>query len=271
MCNVNVTLTVIKHVHRLSGDPAQLTQQSASRLFVDCALKCDTEVTLTPEQSHYVHRVLRLNVADNVTLFNGTGGEFTATLVAVAKRGVDVRIDEHSRREVESPLAIQLVQGISRSDRMDTIVQKATELGIRRLTPVLTEFSVVRLDAAKRDKRALHWTRIAQSACEQCGRNVPPIIDTPLPIAEWSDNLPKDAHTRILLHPSAAASLSSLEPSGDAVVLLIGPEGGLSQSEISAASASGFESCSLGPRILRTETAAIAAVALLQARWGDLA
>lgn len=250
----------------------ELRQPGTRRVYVDETLQSGAQLILPVEQSHYIHRVLRLKAADALTLFNGKGGEFSAVVVTVSKHGVAVRIDDHVFRNVESPLSLHLVQGVSRGERMDTVVQKATELGVSRLTPVLTEFSVVRLDdAAKRDKRTAHWTKIAQSACEQCGRTVPPVIDTPVHFDKWRQHLVQDAARRIALHPAAATPLATLQPVSGNVMLLIGPEGGFSDSETGEAAAAGFEACSLGPRILRTETAAIAAIAVLQARWGDLA
>ncbi|HEX7718917.1 MAG TPA: 16S rRNA (uracil(1498)-N(3))-methyltransferase [Woeseiaceae bacterium] len=249
-----------------------MRQPGNHRVYVDEALQSGMQLILPVEQSHYVNRVLRLKPADALTLFNGKGGEYSAVIITVARHGVAVRIDAHGVPNVEAPLAVHLVQGVSRGERMDTVVQKATELGLSRLTPVLTEFSVVRLnDAAKRDKRTAHWTKIAQSACEQCGRTVPPVIDTPVKFDEWRQQLVQAEYRRIVLHPMAAAPLASLQPMTSRVMLLIGPEGGFSHNEIGEAEAAGFEACSLGPRILRTETAAIAAIALLQARWGDLA
>jgi 16S rRNA (uracil1498-N3)-methyltransferase len=248
-----------------------LRQPGTHRVYVDETLQSGVQLILPVEQSHYVNRVLRLKPTEALTLFNGKGGEFSAVIVTVSRHGVAVRVDAHISPTVESPLGVHLVQGVSRGERMDTVVQKATELGISRLTPVLTKFSVVRLDDdAKRDKRTAHWTKIAQSACEQCGRTVPPVIDIPVKFNEWRQQLVQDGYRRIALHPTAASPLASLQPVASRVMLLIGPEGGLSENEIGAATAAGFETCSLGPRILRTETAAIAAIAILQARWGDL-
>ena len=249
-----------------------MRQPGIHRVYVDETLRSGVQLILPVEQSHYVNRVLRLKPTDALTLFNGKGGEFAAVIVTVSRHGVAVRVDARVFPTVDSPLALHVVQGVSRGERMDTVVQKATELGVSRLTPVLTEFSVVRLDdAAKRDKRTSHWRKIAQSACEQCGRTVPPVIDTPVQFDEWRQQLVQDGYRRIALHPTAASPLASLQPVTRCVMLLIGPEGGFSQNEIGAATAAGFETCSLGPRILRTETAAIAAIAVLQARWGDLA
>jgi 16S rRNA (uracil1498-N3)-methyltransferase len=153
---------------------------------------------------------------------------------------------------------------------MDFVVQKTTELGISQITPVMTERSVVRLDPERSRKRRQHWLRIAQNACEQCGRNVVPQIDEPLPLAEWLDGESSSGQTRILLRPSAATTLSGLGPEPKSLVVLIGPEGGLSEMEYEKAEFANFRAVSIGPRILRTETAALAAMAILQSRFGDL-
>lgn len=244
----------------------------SSRLFVEDSLVSGTQLTLANELSHYVARVLRLKAGDALTLFDGRGGEFAATVSKVSKKGVVVMTGEKSSRECESPLSIHLVQGISRGGRMDFVVQKSTELGVVRVTPVITEFSVVKLDGSKRDKRARHWTRIAQSACEQSGRNRVPVIGEPCTFDEWLKSLTAgERRLRLVLEPSAPATLAAMEAEPAAVDLLIGPEGGLSERELEQACAAGFIAIGFGPRILRTETAAIAAIGALQARWGDLA
>ena len=242
-----------------------------SRLFVDDSLESGMQLTLAGEPSHYVARVLRLKTGDALTLFDGRGGEFAAIVSAVSKTGVVVTTGEKSSRECESPLSIHLVQAVSRGERMDFVMQKATELGVVRVTPVMTEFSVVKLDGSKRGKRIRHWRRIAQSACEQSGRNRVPVVEEPCTFDEWLGSLVADEkRLRLVLEPSASTTLATFEarPSAD---LLIGPEGGLSERELQQACAAGFIAIGFGPRILRTETAAIAAIAALQARWGDLA
>lgn len=243
----------------------------SSRLFVENSLESGMSLTLGDELSHYAGRVLRLKPGDAVTLFNGSGGEFAATVSAVSKKGVVVETGERSACERESPMSIHLVQGMSRGERMDFVVQKATELGVVRMTPVMSAFSVVKLDRGKRDKRVRHWTRIARSACEQSGRNRVPVIDEPCTFDEWLRSLATDeTRLRLVLEPSASATLAAVQAKPAAVDLLIGPEGGLSEQEVERSLAAGFTAIGFGPRILRTETAAIAAIAALQARWGDL-
>lgn len=240
-----------------------------TRLYVPVPLESGATLPLDPDRSHYVSRVLRLRAGDELVLFDGRGGEHAGSIAQASRNGVTVAVGERTGREAESPLAIRLVQGISRGERMDFVVQKATELGVRRITPVITEFSVVRLDPAKAAKRAEHWSKIAQSACEQCGRNRLPEIDAPQALSAVLDS-PAPGDTRIVLQPGAGRPLAQ-RPTGALVDLLIGPEGGLSEGELAQAAAAGFVPCSLGPRILRTETAALTAVAVLQAAHGDLA
>jgi 16S rRNA (uracil1498-N3)-methyltransferase len=239
------------------------------RLYVPAPLSAGAEITLDAERSHYVSRVLRARAGDALVLFDGRGGEHAATVASISRQAVTVHVGAYREGVAESPLRIHLLQGISRGDRMDWVVQKATELGVAGITPVITEFSVVRLDEARAERRIAHWTKIAQAACEQCGRNRVPAIHAPQPL-EAVLGARADALC-LLLHPGAARTLAALEPAARGIELLIGPEGGLSDDEHARALQAGFEACSLGPRVLRTETAAIAAVAALQARFGDLA
>lgn len=241
-----------------------------TRLYVPHSLAPGAGLVLDPERSHYVSRVLRLRAGDDLVLFDGSGREHAGSVSSASREGVTVSVGAARECDVESPLAVRLIQGLSRGDRMDFVVQKATELGVQRITPVITEFSVVRLDAAKAEKRVEHWTRIARSACEQCGRNRIPAIDPPQPFPGVLG--PEAAGSaRVVLHPGAAGTLSSLQVPASRIELLVGPEGGLSDGEIEQATAAGYLACSFGSRVLRTETAAIAALAVLQARYGDLA
>jgi 16S rRNA (uracil1498-N3)-methyltransferase len=223
---------------------------------------------LEGERAHYLSRVLRVRSGDEIVVFDGSGAEYAAAIAGTTRQRVQLIPGEARVRDVESPLAIRLLQGISRGDRMDMVVQKATELGVRRISPVLAARSVVRLHEDRVQKKSEHWSRIAQSACEQCGRNRIPIVDTP---AELPALLAAPiGATCIVLLPGGSEPLGDLQQVGSAVDLLIGPEGGLDAAEIAMAEAYGYRPHSLGPRILRTETAALAAIAILQSRFGDL-
>ncbi len=239
-----------------------------TRIYVDLELAAGPDVLLPAAQSNHLLRVLRLRSGAPLTLFNGRGGEYAAELVDAGKPGARVAIRAHSAVERESPLHLTLLQGVARGERMDAIVQKATELGVQRIVPMSCEFSVVRLDAASRQRRAEHWRAVAIAACEQCGRNRLPEVE---PIGDFAEACAgSSAGVRLMLLPQAPESLAAVAAGLRSAVLLVGPEGGLSGREQLQAQRSGFRPCRLGPRILRTETAPLAALAALQALAGDL-
>lgn len=239
------------------------------RLYTDQPLSANCRLGLGEDPARHAGRVLRLRAGDDIVLFDGSGAEFPARIVAIGRDHLEVETGEARRPAVESPLYTRLIQGVSRGDRMDTVVQKATELGVSRLSPVLTERSVVRLDERRAGKRHRHWLAVAASACEQCGRSVLPQIDAPRALAEVLAEAAIPERARLLLAPGAGDALDGPSPAGG-VECLVGPEGGFSDAERAAAVDAGYRPVGLGPRILRTETAAIAVLALAQARWGDL-
>ncbi|WP_210398121.1 16S rRNA (uracil(1498)-N(3))-methyltransferase [Motiliproteus sediminis] len=224
-------------------------------------------VQLSDFAAQHLGRALRMQCGDAVKLFNGDGQEFDATLDEVGRKRVTARIGSPRQRAVESPLRIELGQGLSRGERMDYAVQKATELGVSAITPIQTERCEVRLKGDREQKRTQHWQSVAVSAAEQSGRLRVPEVRAPQTLADWLATA--DADLKLVLHPEAPASLLDL-PAPQSVALLIGPEGGLSDDEVVAAQAAGFKALSLGPRVLRTETAPVAALTLLQYLWGDL-
>lgn len=213
-------------------------------------------------------RVLRLRAGDALTVFNGEGGEYPAELLVLDKRSARVRLGELRAVERESPLAITLIQGIAKGERMDFTVQKAVELGAAAIRPVFTARSVVKLDGPRLDKRLRHWQGVIISACEQCGRNRIPRLLPALSLAELMREPPSGP--RLVLDPLGARGLEALPEAAAELSLLIGPEGGLSEAELEAARAAGFQGLRLGPRVLRTETAGMAALAALQTLRGDL-
>lgn len=243
----------------------------STRLFVSAALINGHTVELEGDRARYLGRVLRVRPGDEFVLFDGEGAECHATVEQVRKDTVTLRVGAEARTRTESPLTVHLVQGISRGDRMDFVVQKATELGVKRITPVFTAHGVVRLDAERAANRLEHWQHVAIGACEQSGRARLPLIDPPVPLGNWLGDKPAEVGTDLILKPGATAPLAGIEAPRTKVCLLIGPEGGFSENEYENASIAGFRAVSLGPRILRTETAAVAALAVLQSRWGDLA
>jgi len=241
-----------------------------TRLFVRGDLRPDQALQLDDEQSRYVGRVLRLRVGDAIAVFNGESGEFSATVSSLGKTSAALAVGAALESSTESPLKVHLVQGVSRGERMDLIVQKATELGVKRVSPVLTEYGVVKLDPSRAAKRREHWQKIAESACEQSGRVRPPLIDEPLSLNVWLGAKTPEFDVDLILRPDATTPMASLQPPQTKVCLLIGPEGGFSDTEYDNASLAGFTAVSLGPRVLRTETAAIAAIAVAESMWGDL-
>ena len=229
-------------------------------------------IDLNTQQAQYLRRVLRLRSGDSVVLFNGLGDERHAVVDTLARVGSKVRVTQAAEPLPESPLELSLLQAVAKGEAMDLIVQKATELGVKTISPILTDFGVVRLDDTRAARRVDHWQKIARSACEQCGRHCPPIINPPQGLPEALANAPSNS-IRVTLHPNGPETLHhiALEASAASRLwILIGPEGGLSRSELGRADDAGFRRVGLGPRILRTETAALAACTLAQALWGDL-
>lgn len=239
------------------------------RLYIERDLD-GSELALDEPESHYLGHVLRLQRGARLVVFNGRGAERQATVAAVQRRGASLALTDVLAPLPEPPLALALVQALPKSDAMDLIVQKATELGVRTLLPVLTEFSVVRLDAERSERRLDHWRKIAQSACEQCGRHRPPQIEPAAPLADALASLPSGA--RLALDPDGeralAAAVGGAPEAG--LVVAIGPEGGFGAHDWRRLDAARFEHVTLGPRVLRAETAALAVCAIAQSRWGDL-
>ncbi|MDX1480693.1 MAG: 16S rRNA (uracil(1498)-N(3))-methyltransferase [Woeseiaceae bacterium] len=241
-----------------------------TRIHVDAPLESGSELQLGRDHAHYLGRVLRLRTGAQITVFDGAGNAHDATIGALGRNDARITLGERQAGDRESPLAVSLVQGVSRGERMDVLVQKATELGVARVLPVLTERSVVRLDAVRGEKRRGHWQKIAVAACEQCGRNRLPVIDAPSRLEDYLAR-PPGAQTRLLFSPAATRRLRDLGPPADSrLEVLVGPEGGLTAAEERTAAAKGFMAVSMGPRVLRSETAGIAALALLQGQWGDI-
>ena len=235
-----------------------------SRFFIDAPLSLGQHA-LPEAQAHYLGRVLRHAVGDAVQLFDGSGQEFLGELIEVGKKAVRVELRESFAGLTESPLRIHLGQGLSRGERMDWAIQKATELGATDITPIVSERCEVRLKDERTDKRMAHWRQIAISACEQCGRSVTPRIHPPIGLADWL--LQVEAELKLVLHPVAEPLQSHAKPGS--LAFLIGPEGGLSEAEVQQAKAQNFHAARLGPRVLRTETAPVVALSLAQQLWGD--
>lgn len=238
------------------------------RSFVDQPLAIGQRFALPESASAHLVRVLRLDVGAACVLFNGDGFDYGAKLVSVQKRGAEVEVLSREPVVNESPLAITLAQGIARGDKMDWILQKATELGVSRIAPVITDRTEVKLDAERSDKKSAHWRGVLASACEQSGRAVLPELLAPQSLVKFAA---ADTNThRLVLDPEAGRTLAELQiQPGDTITLVIGPEGGLSDRDLAALRAGGYSGLRLGPRILRTETAGVAVLAALNALYGD--
>ena len=239
-----------------------------TRIFQPMPLVSGGSVNLDERASHHLAHVLRIKPGAPLVLFNGDGGEYHAQVHAVGKHGVAVSIGERSQPIRESKLETVLAQGVSRGERMDYTLQKAVELGVSRIVPLLTAHTSVNVTGERRERRAQHWQSIVTSACDQCGRNVVPEVDIIREFGAWVTEA--SSALKLVLHQDGEKGLSELPPPAGAVSLLVGPEGGLSDAEVARAQACGFTVLRMGPRILRTETAGLAALAALQAKWGDL-
>lgn len=235
------------------------------RIYQSSSLQAG-DYALDEAGSHHVARVLRSTVGDHIILFNGDGCDYPAIITQITKKSVQVTIENALPRETESPVKISLAQGIARGEKMDFIIQKAVELGVSDIHPLMTERCNVRLDKEREQKRLQHWQAVVISACEQSGRNRLPTLHTPKLLHEWLQL--EKADQKFILLPDSMQKLMPNQALGT-VAILIGPEGGLSDNEIEKAIQHGFTTLNLGPRVLRTETAALAALAILQFVFGD--
>ena len=237
-----------------------------SRLYVAQPLQVGEQLTLNEDASHYVRTVLRLKQDQAVILFNGQGSDFACHFTEVSRKTVRVLINEKLARDVESPLRITLGMGISRGDRMDWAVQKAVELGVHAITPLITERCVIKFDNEKKQQRRQHWQHIVQHAAEQSGRSVLPDLQDVIHINDWVGG---QQGLKVFLDPYAEQTLADIQPDAMHLTLLSGPEGGFSDQERQQAKAAGFIPVRMGARILRTETAVLAALAAAQSLSGD--
>lgn len=239
------------------------------RIFLPLALAPGSEVELDERASRHVYRVLRMRPGEELQLFDGSGLEATAELIRVGKQGVAAHIKGTVAKDVESPLSIELGQAVSRGERMDFVMQKSVELGAATIAPLWTERTQCRLEGERLERRLSHWRGVVTSACEQCGRSRLPKLRPPAALEHWVREQSPSA-LGLVLEPEGGIALPALPRPAGPVRLLIGPEGGLTRQELSWAEDCGFLRITLGPRILRTETAALTALAVVQSLWGDL-
>ncbi len=236
-----------------------------SRFFINTPLSLGSH-ELPEALAHYIARVLRHVVGDAVQLFDGSGPEYLGQLIEVGKKTVRVELTEQLPGQPDSPLQVHLGQGLSRGERMDWAIQKATELGVTQITPIVSARCEVRLKEERADKLLTRWQQVASSACEQSGRSTLPIIHPPMLLADWL--LQVQADLKLVLHPVAEPMQSHAKPAS--LAFLIGPEGGLSDAEVAQAVSHSFHAARLGPRVLRTETAPVVALTMAQHLWGDI-
>lgn len=238
------------------------------RIYHPDLLSVEQSLSLTADAANHIGNVLRLKSGQPLVLFNGDGNEYPATLIEVSKRHVRVTVDAKLSISCESPLSIHLGQAVSKGERMEFVLQKSVELGVTEITPLTSERSVVKLSEERWAKKHEQWQKIIASACEQCGRNRLPTLHPVTSLASWAQQ--STQQMRLTLDPRAERKLAQLSVPKEGLRLLIGPEGGLSEHEVYHAQQQGFIGIQLGPRILRTETAALTAIAALQSHFGDL-
>ncbi|WP_166253820.1 16S rRNA (uracil(1498)-N(3))-methyltransferase [Marinobacter salicampi] len=238
-----------------------------TRIYTPAPLASDSRIILDEAATQHVAKVLRMQPGQMVVLFNGDGYDYPATLSEVSKKEVVAELGPSQPNELESPLTVVLGQVISKGDRMDYAIQKSVEMGVSTIVPLVSERCEVKLKGDREDKRLKHWQGVAISAAEQCGRAVVPSIEPVRSLADWFD-YSQSCDLRLVLHHRTEKRLASLARP-ERLALLVGPEGGLSESEIAGAEAAGFLPAAMGPRVLRTETAPVAALALCQWLWGD--
>ena len=241
-----------------------------TRIYHAGQLDFGQEIELESQAAIHLIRVLRLHENDHFILFNGDGNEYDATITRIHRNKAWARVNQHEAVTRESNLRIILGQGISKGERMDYTIQKAVELGVSQIIPIYTERGISPLNAEREQKRVRHWQGVIASACEQCGRNTIPVIAKPVKLNDWLPTLSNNEALKLTLAPDADNHLKSISETPDNILLLIGSEGGLSENEIEFAREQGFKGIRLGPRVLRTETAALTAISILQNLWGDL-
>jgi 16S rRNA (uracil1498-N3)-methyltransferase len=241
------------------------------RLFCDVPLAVGRSIILPETPAHHARDVLRMVAGDDVTLLNGLGGEYAARLTLVSRKAVEAEVLSHAERDAESPFELTVAQSLATGDKMDWIVEKAVELGAARVVPVVAERSVLRLGAERALRRVAHWQAIARAACEQCGRNRLAQIEPVASLDAYLASARAAVGLKLMLSPVADVAFRNIPAPAHGTVIhfLVGPEAGFSDAEEARIRAAGFEGITLGPRLMRTETAALAALAAMHGRWGD--
>ena len=239
------------------------------RLFIDSELNENTTIALPDSTFQHVCKVLRLKSGHPIRIFNGKGGQFHAELCDVEKRSANIAISHFEPLENESPIQVTIGQSLSRGERMDYAIQKSVEAGVYAIQPLFSERCEVKLQDNRAEKRQQHWQQVAISAAEQCGRGIVPVVHSPILLTDWLDNC--NDMLRFTLHHHCAKPINQhKKPDNNKVALLIGPEGGLSEKEVQLSENKGFNAITLGPRVLRTETAPVIALSVINTLWGDI-
>ncbi len=238
------------------------------RIYTSANLTVGTDINLDEGAARHLTSVLRMTAGQAITLFNGQGGEYSAQLTQAKKGRASASISAFIDTDRESPLSLHLAIGISRGERMDWIVQKATELGISAITPLFTSRCEVKLSGERLEKRLKHWQQVAISACEQSQRNTIPVINPAINLDQWLQSC--ESNLKLVLHHRTQQRLAEMTNSNNQIALLVGPEGGLSDTEIEQALEASYQALAIGPRVLRTETAPLAAISIIQSLWGDM-
>ena len=236
------------------------------RVYSSLPLTVDEQCDLDDRASHHLARVLRVKTGDRLSVFNGDGNNYQGAIVSATKHQVSVLIDSMEQADTESSLNTCLALAVSKGDRFEWAIKKATELGVTSIVPILSQRVDVRLSPDRWQKKRAHWQQVIISACEQSGRAVVPEVQEPTTLSQWLSDV--EADCKLVLDPEATPSAINDQPAS--IALLIGPEGGLTASELALAWENGFSAMQLGPRILRTETAPLVALSVLGARWGDI-
>ncbi|MGH1486044.1 MAG: 16S rRNA (uracil(1498)-N(3))-methyltransferase [Cellvibrionaceae bacterium] len=238
------------------------------RIYTNQTLSENASIKLDPAAAHYVANVLRMKSGRPIILFNGQGGEYEGKVATISKKSTIINVENYTDAQPESGLKTVLGVCLIKNDRMDWLLQKATELGVSTISPLVSAYTEIKLPADRIDKKMQHWQQVVINACQQSGRTMIPTIEKPQTLDQWLEG--SDAACKLVLHPYKASPLDSLSSSSDSIALLIGPEGGLSENEVDSAIKKGFSSFTLGPRILRAETAPLTALSILQYRFGDI-
>ncbi|MBR7889636.1 16S rRNA (uracil(1498)-N(3))-methyltransferase [Marinomonas sp. A79] len=239
------------------------------RIYIDAELNENTTLALPDASFQHLCKVLRLKSDHPLRVFNGKGGQFNAVLIEVEKRSASIRIHDYEALENESPIRVTIGQTLSRGERMDYAIQKSVEAGVYAIQPLFSERCEVKLQDSRAEKRQQHWQQVAISAAEQCGRGWVPTVHAPIELNDWVEKC--NNMLKLTLHHHSAKPIRLFEkPNHNDIALLIGPEGGLTENEVQHAEKSGFSAITLGPRVLRTETAPVVALSVINALWGDI-